>query len=117
MATPRPHKIRKVIKPWGHELWYAHSPHYFGKIIVIEKGKRLSLQYHKKKHETVYTLRGRWMLRVGNKSRIMAPGSAIVIPPGAVHRFEARFGRATLLEVSTGHADDVIRLEDDYGRR
>jgi len=110
-------KIKRVKKPWGCEIWYAQSQHYLGKIIVIEKGKRLSLQYHKKKHETAYALRGRWVLRLGNKRHVMTPGRAMAIPPGTVHRFESPFGRATLLEVSTPQADDVVRLQDDYGRR
>ncbi len=109
-------KIKKIVKPWGCELWYAQSPYYLGKIITIEKGKRLSLQYHKKKHETVYALRGRWLLRLGNTRRLMRPGMAMVIPPGAMHRFESPFGRVTLLEVSTAHPDDVTRIEDDFGR-
>lgn len=109
-------KVKKVKKPWGSELWYAHGEHYLGKIIVIEKGRRLSLQYHKKKHETVYALRGRWVLRISGKRILMRPGYSMAIAPKTIHRFEAPYGRATLLEVSTPQAADVVRLEDDYGR-
>jgi mannose-6-phosphate isomerase-like protein (cupin superfamily) len=84
--------------------------------LVIEKGHRLSLQYHKKKHETVYTLRGRWRLVLGNAASVQRPGCVTVIPPGTVHRFESPFGRTTLLEVSTPEAWDVVRLADDYKR-
>mgnify|MGYP001561131215 FL=1 len=104
-------------KPWGRELWYAIGPTYLGKIIVIEKGHRLSLQFHRVKHETIYAFQGSFLLQIGHKRRKMREGSVAVIPPGTVHRFEARYGRAVLLEVSTPQAGDVVRLEDDYGRR
>ena len=109
-------KIKRVPKPWGHELWWAQAPKYVGKLLVIEKGKRLSLQYHKKKHETIFTLRGRLRLRLGSRTSVVGPGNAVPIPPRTVHRFEAPFGRVTLLEVSTPEVWDVVRLQDDYGR-
>ena len=112
-AHPRP---KFVPKPWGHELWWAQGPGYVGKVLVIEKGRRLSLQFHKVKHETVYTLRGRWRLVLGKTKSVQRPGSVTVIPPRTVHRFEAPFGRATLLEVSTPQVWDVVRLQDDYRR-
>ena len=105
------------MKPWGYELWWAHAKKYVGKLLVIEKGKRLSLQYHKVKHETLYTLRGRWRLRLGKSVSIQRPGSSVAIPPRTVHRFEAPFGRVTLLEVSTPEVWDVVRLQDDYKRK
>lgn len=108
--------LKRVDKPWGHEIWWAQAPAYVGKLIVIEKSKRLSLQYHKKKHETIYVLRGRLRLRLGPRSRLLAAGAAATIPPKTVHRFEAPFGRVTLLEVSTPEVWDVVRLQDDYGR-
>lgn len=113
-AHPRP---KKVLKPWGHELWWAHSKKYVGKVLVINKGKRLSLQFHEKKHETVYTLAGRWRLRLGTRRSVQKPGSVTVIPPRTIHRFEAPYGQATLLEVSTPEVWDVVRLEDDYRRK
>jgi len=109
-------KFKIVSKPWGREVWWAQAPRYAGKLLVIDKGKRSSLQYHRVKHETVYTLRGRWRLRLGRKVSVQGPGSVAVIPPRTVHRFEAPFGRATLVEVSTPELRDVVRLADDYGR-
>ena len=109
-------KPKRVPKPWGHELWWAQAERYVGKLLVIEKGKRLSLQYHKKKHETIFTLRGRLKLRLGARTRVLGPGTAVPIPPLTVHRFEAPFGRVTLLEVSTPEVWDVVRLQDDFGR-
>lgn len=108
--------MKRVAKPWGHETWWAQAPAYVGKLLVIEKGKRLSLQYHQKKHETIYVLRGRLKLRLGRRSVVLPPGSASPIPPRTVHRFEAPFGRVTLIEVSTPQVWDVVRLQDDYGR-
>lgn len=112
-AHPKP---RRVPKPWGHELWWARAPKYVGKLLVINKGHRLSLQYHRKKHETVFSLQGRWRLVLGRRSRVMSPGSATTIPPRTIHRFEAPFGRVTLVEVSTPEVHDIVRLEDDYDR-
>ena len=109
--------VKRVEKPWGHEIWYAQSKRYVGKILVINKGHRLSLQYHKIKHETIYALKGRFRLTLGGKNFLMTPGMAAVIPTKAVHRFEALYGRATLLEVSTPEVWDVVRLSDDYGRK
>ena len=109
-------KVKTVKKPWGKEIWYARSRSYVGKILVINKGKRLSLQYHNKKHETLYTLKGRFLLELGGRRTVKGPGSAFTIPPKTVHRFEARFGQVTLLEVSTPEVWDIVRLADDYGR-
>jgi mannose-6-phosphate isomerase-like protein (cupin superfamily) len=109
-------KTKKVMKPWGWELWFAHSKHYVGKIIFIKKGHRLSLQSHRRKHETVYTEQGAWRLQIGRTERRMKVGDFAVIPPGTIHRFYAPYGNVRLLEVSTPHVTDVIRLEDDYGR-
>lgn len=108
--------VKTVQKPWGREIWYAHSPKYVGKIIIINKGHRLSRQYHDVKHETVYALKGDYFLELDGKKKVQREGSTIVIPPKSVHRFEARYGRVTLLEVSTGAVKDLVRLEDDYGR-
>ena len=106
-----------IPKPWGHELWWARGKKYAGKLLVIEKGHRLSLQYHRGKHETIYALRGRWRLVLGRRRSVMRPGSVTVIPPRTVHRFEAPWGRATLIEVSTPEVWDVVRLQDDYKRQ
>jgi len=105
------------MKPWGWELWFAHTKHYVGKIIFIKKGHRLSKQYHRRKHETVYAHEGRWILEIGGKERPMKPGDFAVVKPGVVHRFCSPYQNVRLLEVSTPHVKDVVRLEDDYGRR
>ena len=110
-------KVKKTEKPWGHELLIAHAPKkYAGKIIVIEKGKRLSLQYHRRKHESLYVLEGKLTLRLGKKTHVAGPGTAFAVPTGTIHRFESHHGRVTLVEVSTTELDDVVRLQDDYGR-
>jgi quercetin dioxygenase-like cupin family protein len=110
-------KTITVKKPWGRELIFALAPgKYAGKMLVIEKGKRLSLQYHRRKHESVYVLKGKLTLRLGKKTRTAGPGSAFTVPTGTVHRFESHHGRVTLGEVSTTELDDVVRLSDDYGR-
>ena len=112
--------MKIVAKPWGKETWFAQAPNYVGKFLFIKKGHRLSKQYHKVKHETIYTLKGRFLLEIGTLSRtrrkVMAQGSVVELKPGVVHRFEAPFGDVTLVEVSTPQVWDVVRLEDDYGR-
>jgi quercetin dioxygenase-like cupin family protein len=108
--------MTKISKPWGWELWFAKSRHYVGKIIFIKKGHRLSRQYHRFKHETVYADQGTWRLELGKARRLVKPGTAIVIKPGTVHRFWAMKEDVRLIEVSTPQVKDVIRLEDDYGR-
>lgn len=107
---------RFVPKPWGHELWFAQAPRYVGKILVINKGERLSLQYHKVKHESIYVLKGTLTLQVGSDTKRLEPGSCFTIRPKVRHRFAARAGRVTLIEVSTPETWDVVRLSDDYGR-
>lgn len=109
--------VTVVEKPWGHEVIYAQAKRYVGKILVINKGKRLSRQYHKVKHETIYVLKGTLGLELKGKTLTAGPGKAFPIPPRTVHRFFAPKGRVTLLEVSTPELWDVVRLSDDYGRR
>ena len=111
---------RKIEKPWGYELLFAHTPKYAGKIIFVKKGHRLSLQYHEKKDETMYIYRGKVLLDIENAdgkmvSREVQPGQSIIIPPNTRHRLKA-LEDATLLEASTPELDDVVRMEDDYGR-
>ena len=110
-------KVERVQKPWGHEIIFARAKKYVGKILVIEKGHRLSLQYHRRKHESLMVLRGKLGLRLARKTRVVGPGTAFTIPPKTIHRFEAPQGRVTLIEVSTPELWDVVRLQDDYGRR
>jgi len=109
-------KLKKVLKPWGWELWFAHTTKYVGKIIFIKKGHRLSRQYHRFKDETVYANQGTWVLEISGKKKRMKPGDAARIRPGVIHRFTAPFEDVRLLEVSTPQVKDVIRLDDDYGR-
>lgn len=105
-----------VAKPWGHELWFAETRRYAGKLLVIERGRRLSLQYHKVKHESLYVLRGVLTVHINGKVRTLWPGRAFAVPPRMRHRFEARHGRVTLVEVSTPETWDIVRISDDYGR-
>jgi mannose-6-phosphate isomerase len=111
---------KTIQKPWGHEVWYAHTDRYAGKIIVVETGHRLSLQYHEYKDETSYLLSGRLKLWQGNSAdalveREVGPGEAWRNHTGLVHMIEA-IETATVLEVSTPELDDVVRLQDSYGR-
>jgi mannose-6-phosphate isomerase len=112
---------RRVDKPWGHEEIWAHTERYVGKILVIEPGKRLSLQYHERKDETILVIRGTLRLHLeveeGTVSTMdLAPGERRRIPVGRRHRFEALEERVELVEVSTPELDDVVRVEDDFGR-
>lgn len=108
-------------KPWGYELLWSETPHYAAKIIHIDAGKRLSLQYHEHKHESVLVLSGTLLLNLGQGADAsvteLQSGQSADIPAGDIHRFEApASGDVELIEVSTPHLDDVIRLEDDYQR-
>lgn len=104
-----------VDKPWGREVWYAHEERYAGKILEVTKGHALSLQKHEKKQETMYLQSGRLLYHLNGEEFEMSPGESITIFPGDVHRIEA-LEDARILEVSTPELDDVIRLEDRYGR-
>jgi mannose-6-phosphate isomerase len=111
---------RHVPKPWGYELIWAETGRYAGKLIAIEAGRRLSLQLHQRKEESVYVLAGLLRLHLEDAAGIMqyadlGPGDHAYVPPRRKHRFEA-LERVELIEVSTPELDDVIRLEDDFGR-
>lgn len=111
---------RRVDKPWGYELIWAHTDAYVGKILHVEAGESLSLQYHEVKDETLYVHTGRIRLEVGSspdrlETRIVEAGDGFHLPPGTVHRMEA-VETTDLLEVSTPELDDLVRLEDRYGR-
>jgi mannose-6-phosphate isomerase-like protein (cupin superfamily) len=111
---------RIVDKPWGYELIWVEAPGYVGKVLTIEAGKRLSLQYHERKDEAIFVMSGEMVLHIGdspeNVERVpLTEGDYRRIAPGVVHRFEA-VTDTKLLEVSTPDLDDVVRLEDDYGR-
>lgn len=108
---------KRVDKPWGAEEIWAKTEAYVGKIIHIKAGHRLSKQYHVKKEETVYVLEG-VLLNYDEEDAITvySPGESLHIKPGQVHRFAAKNEDVKIMEVSTNHLDDVVRLEDDYGR-
>jgi mannose-6-phosphate isomerase-like protein (cupin superfamily) len=110
---------RRVEKPWGHEIVWAETPLYVAKILVIDAGRRLSLQYHEVKDETVLVLSGRMRLHVDEDGTMtvveLGAGESRHVPPGTRHRYEA-IERLELAEVSTPEIDDVVRLEDDFGR-
>ena len=111
---------RKIEKPWGYELWWALTDTYAGKILHIEAGHRLSLQFHESKDESAYLLTGRLRLTKGPDeenltSTEIAPGYAWRNVPGEVHTLEA-IEDCDVLEVSTPELDDVVRLSDSYGR-
>ncbi len=111
---------RKTEKPWGFELLFAHTPKYAGKVIFVRKGHRLSLQYHEKKDETMYIYQGKALVEIeGTDGRLVStevqPGQCVRIPPLTKHRLEA-IEDTTFFEVSTPELEDVVRLEDDYGR-
>ena len=111
---------REVAKPWGSELWYAHTDRYAGKILRVNAGHKLSVQYHLEKDETSYLLSGRLLLEQGKTPETMlrselAPGAAWRNEPTVVHTIEA-LEDAVILEVSTPELHDVVRIEDRYGR-
>lgn len=108
------------LKPWGKEIWFAHTDKYAGKVLIIKKGHRYSLQYHEKKHETQYIYSGKVKLTYGTEKdslqeKILNPGDKIDIDPYTIHRLEA-LEDSEVFEVSSPELDDVVKLEDDYGR-
>jgi mannose-6-phosphate isomerase len=113
---------RRVDKPWGHELWWAVTERYVGKILHVKQGESLSLQYHRVKDETIRVQSGRLLFEYQDESetgelvrREMAPGDVAHIRPGTRHRMTA-LSDCDILEVSTPELEDVVRLEDRYGR-
>lgn len=113
---PVPHRVEK---PWGYELIWALTDRYVGKVLHVEPGHALSLQYHERKDETIHVLRGEIILRIKRgdvlEERRMRAGESCHLPPRTVHQMEA-VEASDLLEASTPELDDVIRLEDRYGR-
>jgi mannose-6-phosphate isomerase len=112
--------VKKVDKPWGHELIYALTDRYCGKVIYVRKDEQLSLQFHREKDEVVYVHEGRIEMEIGDPGgpldvEVVGPGRAFHISPGTVHRWRA-LEDSVVLEVSTPEVDDVVRLEDRYGR-
>jgi mannose-6-phosphate isomerase len=109
----------RVEKPWGYEIIWAHTDRYVGKVLHIEAGHQLSLQYHERKDESIYVLGGEIVLRLRQDEtlieRRLKTGEAFHIHPTLVHQFEAVV-TSDVLEASTPEIDDVIRLQDRYGR-
>jgi mannose-6-phosphate isomerase len=112
---------RRVEKPWGWELIWAHADAYVGKILFVRSGHSLSLQFHRQKDESWYVESGRAELELGDagqgllNTEVITAGASFHFPPGTVHRVTA-LEDTTILEVSTPHLEDVVRLEDNYGR-
>jgi mannose-6-phosphate isomerase len=112
---------RRVDKPWGSELIWAIAEAYVGKVLLVKAGESLSLQYHEQKDESWFVQSGRARLELGVEGSgelveaEIGPGDAFRYRPGTVHRVTA-IEDITILEVSTPHLDDVVRLEDAYGR-
>lgn len=111
--------IQRVQKPWGYELIFAKTDRYVGKILHINCGETLSLQYHNVKDETLYVVRGELKLTIesdGDRRELaLREGESFHIPPHLIHRMEAVVD-TDVAEVSTPELDDVVRLEDRYGR-
>jgi mannose-6-phosphate isomerase-like protein (cupin superfamily) len=111
---------RRVDKPWGHELIWALSDVYCGKLLFVKAGHSLSLQLHREKDESWLVQSGRARVELGEEGGglvegVVEPGAAFRFTPGTVHRVTA-LEDTTILEVSTPQLDDVVRLEDAYGR-
>ena len=112
---------QRVDKPWGYELIWARTDRYVGKVLFVTEGSSLSLQFHNVKDESWYIQDGRAELEMGGagdavtSSEIVGPGAAFRLAPGTVHRLRA-LADTTVLEVSTPELDDIVRLEDVYGR-
>lgn len=119
MSTKQDERVR-IEKPWGYEVIWAHADRYVGKLIAIRAGQRLSLQYHEKKDEAIYIVEGHLRLHLADaEGRIeiheLGPGESRRICVGRTHRFEA-VSDVQLIEVSTPEIDDVVRIDDDFGR-
>ncbi|HEX6938426.1 MAG TPA: cupin domain-containing protein [Longimicrobiales bacterium] len=112
--------VTRVEKPWGHELIWANTDRYVGKILHVKAGHALSLQYHERKDETIHLLRGELRFWAGPsvqelKEITLREGESFHVATGTVHRMEA-VTDCDILEASTPDLDDVVRLEDRYGR-
>ena len=109
----------QVDKPWGYELVWARTDQYVGKILHVRAGHVLSLQYHNLKDETMHVLRGELILRTRTGDELIArpfkAGESVHIPPKLIHQIEAVVD-SDVLEASTPHLDDLVRLQDRYGR-
>jgi len=114
------HLPDRVDKPWGYELIWAHTPDYVGKLLHVTAGEALSLQYHEVKDETIFLFSGEMRFWAGPSADALelvplAEGESFRVKPGTVHRMEA-VTDCDILEASTPHLDDVVRIQDRYGR-
>jgi quercetin dioxygenase-like cupin family protein len=111
--------VTRVEKPWGYELHWAKTERYVGKVLHVKAGQALSLQYHNHKDETIYLYSGRMLFEIERDGRLvteeMHPGDVVHVAPKTIHRMTA-IEDCNVLEVSTPELDDVVRLEDRYGR-
>jgi mannose-6-phosphate isomerase len=117
---PKPVDHSRVDKPWGYELRWAMTDHYLGKVLHVNKGEALSLQYHERKDEYQYVVKGCVDIELGGPDGVltthrMCAGDTLHIAPGTRHRITA-VEDCDIFEVSTPHLDDVVRLSDRYGR-
>jgi mannose-6-phosphate isomerase len=120
MSTSTFERPKRVEKPWGHELWWAQTDRYVGKLLHVKAGNQLSLQYHERKDETIHLWSGEMVLVLGEAGGAlvehrMSPGDSFHVRPGTVHRMRA-VTDCDVLEVSTPEVEDVVRVQDDYGR-
>jgi mannose-6-phosphate isomerase-like protein (cupin superfamily) len=111
---------QRVEKPWGYELIWAHTVHYVGKVLHINAGESLSLQYHEEKDETIFLFSGEMRFWAGASPETLEElrleeGEAFRVLPKTIHRMQA-VTDCDVLEASTPHLDDVVRIEDRYGR-
>lgn len=110
-------KVKVIKKPWGKEIWFAVTKKYVGKILIVKKGHRTSKHYHKIKDEIHYCDKGKYIMELSRKKIIVKEGDSIRIKPGVIHRVCAKYEDIKLIEVSTPHLKDCVRIEDDYGRK
>jgi quercetin dioxygenase-like cupin family protein len=113
-------EVKRIDKPWGYEIIFALSEKYCGKLIFVKAGEQLSLQFHRVKDETIYVHSGRIELEIGDPggpldAEVVGAGHSFRLKPGVVHRWRA-LEDSIVLEASTPELDDVVRLEDRYGR-
>lgn len=120
MSEKPTQSCKKTDKPWGYEILWAHTPDYVAKILFVKAGESLSLQYHRVKEETMYFESGSCLVQTGANedsldTHTFQPGDVFHIRPGTLHRLTAQTD-CRIFEVSTPHLDDVVRLQDRYGR-
>ncbi len=120
ITSSGPRTARRVQKPWGHEIIWAECDRYVGKLLHIRAGEALSLQFHERKQETIHVLSGEVRYEVGTsvdslESVHLAAGDGYCTLPGTIHRMTA-ITDCDILEASTPHLDDIVRLNDRYGR-